>query len=377
MEPCSHGLRNVTYSHVSMPQTKKNNQGPDTEAPFSGNVSFFKKLLLIALVVAIAWFVFKARYALLLAFTATVLAIVLSGVACRLSRRTPWSEKGWVYRLVLTFIVVAVIGLTVGLGFLVGPEVAKDFKELQGDLPEALEKIREYPVVGNFFTNGGEDGSKTTLPPLFSDVFSKAIDMASIAVTAVTWFALVVFMALFAAAEPTRYKQGIISIFPTKHRETAGNTIDACCDAIWDWIVGQGFAMLIIGALTTGGLFLIGMEYALTLGLIAGLLQFVPYLGPILSSIPAILVAVTISPTMVLWVAVLYTSIQFLESNLITPLIFEKKTLLPPVVTLLATVMFTLTFGVLGTVIATPATVLLLTLYNEIYQRKILHAQGS
>lgn len=130
--------------------------------------------------------------------------------------------------------------------------------------------------------------------------------------------------------------------------------------------------MTLIGLLTTGGLYLIRMEYALTLGLMAGLFQFIPYLGPYLSAVPAVLVAVTISPQMVTWVIVLYFVIQMVEGNLITPFVLQKRADLPPAITLFSTVVFGVVFGPLGVIVATPLAVLLLVLFQELYEKEVL-----
>lgn len=129
--------------------------------------------------------------------------------------------------------------------------------------------------------------------------------------------------------------------------------------------------MLIVGGMSVTGLLLIDVRYALTLGVLAGLFQFVPYLGPITSSIPALLVAASMSPDKVLWVALLYLVIQFAEGNLITPLVMKKKADLPPLATLAATVFFGTVFGLIGVIVATPLAVVLMTLKQDFYDKHI------
>ena len=105
-----------------------------------------------------------------------------------------------------------------------------------------------------------------------------------------------------------------------------------------------------------------------------GLFQFVPYIGPIISAVPAILVAFTMSPQTALWVALLYLGIQFVEGNFITPMVMQHEADLPPLATLLATIAFAAVFGLLGAIVATPLAVVLMTLKQEVYDTRILEA---
>ena len=104
----------------------------------------------------------------------------------------------------------------------------------------------------------------------------------------------------------------------------------------------------------------------------AGLLQFIPFLGPYLSAVPAVMIAITISPQMVLWVIILYFIIQLVEGNFITPFVLQNRADIPPAFTLFSTVVFGVVFGPLGVIVATPLSVLLLVLYQELYQKGVL-----
>lgn len=139
-----------------------------------------------------------------------------------------------------------------------------------------------------------------------------------------------VVLAVFLADDPPLYRKAIVSVFPVSMRPRASLVLDACARGLWRWLLGQAFAMALICLFTTAGLYLIQMEHALTLGLIAELLQFIPYLGPYLSAIPAVMVAVTVSPGMVLWVTLLYLVVHLVESNLVTPFVFQNRANLPP-----------------------------------------------
>jgi predicted PurR-regulated permease PerM len=122
----------------------------------------------------------------------------------------------------------------------------------------------------------------------------------------------------------------------------------------------------------TLGLFAIGMPSALALGFLAGLSEFVPIVGPILSAIPALLLAFSEGGNMVFWVAGLYLLIQQLEGNVIMPLVQRKTVDLPPVVALFALVALGILFGPLGVLLGTPLTVVLYVAVNQLYVRDTL-----
>jgi predicted PurR-regulated permease PerM len=138
------------------------------------------------------------------------------------------------------------------------------------------------------------------------------------------------------------------------------------------WLIGKGASMLFIGVLTWIGLSIIGVPLALTLGLIAGLFSFVPNFGPILSAVPAILLAFIDSPTKALYVLILFVAVQLIESNLVTPLIERRTVELPPVLTIFAQLALTILVGAVGLILATPILAVVMVLVQTIYIQDIL-----
>jgi predicted PurR-regulated permease PerM len=130
--------------------------------------------------------------------------------------------------------------------------------------------------------------------------------------------------------------------------------------------------MLFIGLLTWIGLYFIGVPLALTLGLIAGLLSFIPNFGPIFSAIPAILLAFINSPTSALYVLALFVGVQIIESNIVTPLIERRTVELPPVLTVVSQLALAVLFGAVGLILATPILAVVMVLVQTIYIQDIL-----
>jgi predicted PurR-regulated permease PerM len=165
-----------------------------------------------------------------------------------------------------------------------------------------------------------------------------------------------VFVCLYVAFDPAGYRNGVLALVSRENRSRAIRILHAVAEALRRWFVGRLVAMLLIGGLTALGLGLIGIPLGITLGLLAGLLNFIPYIGPITSFVPAGLIALLQGPAAVLWVLLLYVGVQILESYLVTPLVQARAVHLPPALTITAQVVLGLIFGAAGLLFATPLT---------------------
>ena len=133
------------------------------------------------------------------------------------------------------------------------------------------------------------------------------------------------------------------------------------------WLKGQAIAMVVVGLMTGIGLWFLGMPSAFVLGLLAGLLEFIPFAGPIISAIPAILLALVVGPEMALWVGLLYLAVQQFEGNILSPMIQQYAVDLPGVVLLFSLIGFGILFGTLGVILAAPLAVVTLVLVKRLY----------
>lgn len=364
----------------------KTSLSPDTPSPTcstsnraephsAAGYSFVQRVLLVSFAVVAVWAAYKARQVMLLAIAGLVIGVALGGSARKLSQCISWAKPQRRYPLALWLISIASLTLVLLGGYYVGPRVAEDIRQLNTEIPKAIEVVKNSAPIQAYLDNGARGLSNEQVKRLTGALTTAAGTLFTGMIYTTTSFALVVFVGIFAAAQPKLYVGVISSIFPYRLRKDCSDTIHACLMALWNWLMGQGLAMLIIGALSTTGLWLIDVRYALTLGILAGLFQFVPYVGPIISAVPALIVAITMSPQTVLWVALLYLGIQFIEGNFITPMVMQEKANLPPLVTLLSTVLFAAIFGLLGAIVATPLAVILMTLKQEIYEKRVLNPQ--
>lgn len=287
---------------------------------------------------------------LLLVFAALLMAVALWGAASPLSRVT-----GWPPRLCLALIVLTVAGgLSAALVF-GGARLVEQGSQLWDQLLAAAETGRAWmsqfewgrALLGGMSAEGMVEGSgEQVLRGIGSAVAMLAAIFAGLLIAMVA--------ALYFAVSPRLYFEGFLRLLPKPRRARAAEGLLAIGQSLRYWMLAQGVAMVLITVTSFIGLMLIGVPMALLLALIAGLTNFVPYIGPLVGAAPAVLVAFSASPSMALWVALLFAGIQLVEGNVIEPLVQRRITHLPPVLTILSqTVMGTL-FGVLGVVLATP-----------------------
>lgn len=183
---------------------------------------------------------------------------------------------------------------------------------------------------------------------------------------------LIIFMAIYIAADPDTYHRGLMHLFPHHMRSRAGEVLSAIATVLRKWLVTQLIAMAVIGTVTTVALLILDVKAAFALGLIAGLMEFIPTVGPILSAIPAVAMGFLDSPQKALTVAALYMGIQFMENHLLIPMLMKGGVDVPPVLTILGQALFTLLFGFLGLMIAVPALAASMVAIKMLYVERVV-----
>ena len=165
---------------------------------------------------------------------------------------------------------------------------------------------------------------------------------------------LMIFLSVYIGAEPTTYRSGLMHLFPQRTRKRAGEVLAAMAVALRKWLVTQLIAMAVIGAVTTVVLLVLKVKAAFALGLLAGLFEFIPTIGPILSAVPAIAMGFLDSPEKALFIGVAYIGIQFLENHILIPLLMRGGVDLPPALTVISQALMALVFGFIGLMVAVP-----------------------
>lgn len=322
---------------------------------------------LFLLLVATAWF---ASGVFVLLFASVLLAVLLHDACNQLRRFVPVS-----HRIALAAVVVTAIAALGGAGWLLAPHVSAQIEQLSQELPASLQRVQawleQFPAAQRVMR-------AIPGPSSLIENVSMLLDRASLVfgniVGIVTSAAIVAFVALYLASQPASYVDGFLRLVPPARRGRARQVIEQIGDTLTHWLRGKLLTMLVVGALTAAGLGMIGVPLALTLGIVAGLLDFIPYIGPIVAGIPAGLVAFAIDPVLVAYVALLFTVIQSVEGYLLLPLIERNTVSLPPAVTITMQVLMGIAFGLPGVALATPLAaalaVMIRLLYVEDYLRE-------
>jgi predicted PurR-regulated permease PerM len=183
---------------------------------------------------------------------------------------------------------------------------------------------------------------------------------------------IVLFGGVNLAVNPRLYRDGVVMLLPGFAREKTARAFDAAGKALKLWLLGQLFAMVVTGVLTGLALWLIGLPAAAGLGLIAGVLEFIPLVGPFLGAVPGLLTAASIDASALVWTIVAFLAIQQIESNVIQPIITRKAVEIPPALLLFAVIASGAVFGFLGVILAVPLTVVIYVLVKALYVREVL-----
>jgi predicted PurR-regulated permease PerM len=219
---------------------------------------------------------------------------------------------------------------------------------------------------------GGQVDLRKSLTQQLAGVGRHFFSVFSSTVAVLGALVILLFVAIFVATDPGLYHRGLMHLFPHGARRRAGEVLSATATTLRRWLLMQLVAMLAIGSVTTVVLLLLDVKAAVALGLIAGLLEFIPYVGPILSAVPAIAMALVDGPEKALWVVVAYIAIQQLEGVVLQPLLMKEGLELPPVMTILGQALFSLVFGFLGLLLAVPLLASVMVPVKLLYVRDVV-----
>lgn len=301
-------------------------------------------------------------------FAGILLAVFLAGVSQELN------EDVYVPRpLALLLTIVGLAGLLVGLWMLAGPDISEQVNALAALLPDATERLasrlrrsaQQYEWIRRFVE------PSQLLPPV-SSVIGRVTNVFRGTINVLVNGFIIVFIGVYGAAAPGPYVDGVVRLVPPWYRPRAREVLHALGRALRWWLIGRFVMMTIVGILTALGLHLAGIPSPIALGLVAALFSFVPYLGPVLSVLPALLVASVLGVEEVVYVIIVYTAVQLLESYLIAPLVQQQAVHIPPATVITAQFIGGIGAGAAGVLLATPLTIVIIVLVQTLYVEDVL-----
>ena len=352
---------------------------------------------------------------------------ILFGIA--LTAGVDWLQRRRVPRgLGAVLIVLAFLGALAGLGALTAPSITGQLRDLKTQLPAAIGKIQRWvkerqdgvtqvleqvspeAAAGAAGQRGGDTagaaggqgrepeqakpgqepseegqqpgekpGAEKKQPSLgegiadqLGGVARHLFGFASSTLAVLGGLVLILFVAIFVAIDAETYQDGLMHLFPHKARRRAREVLTATAAMLRRWLFTQFISMVLVGALTAVVLLILGIDAAVALGIIAGILEFVPIAGPIMASIPAIAMGFLDGPEKAIYVALAYVAIQQIESNVLYPLLMKKGLELPPVLTIFTQGVLATVFGFIGLLVAVPMLAAAIVPIKMLYVRDVV-----
>jgi predicted PurR-regulated permease PerM len=325
--------------------------------------------LSLAALLAAAWML---RNLILLAFLAGLLAVLLRALGDRVHALTGLGRR-W------SALAVALLGLALaGLAaFLLAPVLISQAKELVARLPGAVQGFQDRIGDISWLSDAWDQFSAQFSLPRPAVAVSQAGAVFGLVTASLGNLVFVVVTAIFLALAPEIYVDGAGRLVPERDRGFARRLLAELGRTLKAWLGGQLATMSIVALLSGVGLWALGVPYALVLGLFAGLLDFVPYLGPILGAAPAVLIALSESPSTALWTLALFFVVQQIEGNVLQPIIQQSAVDIPPALLLVFLFAMGQLFGLTGLLVATPLLAILLVAVRRIYVERILEGQDA
>jgi predicted PurR-regulated permease PerM len=344
----------------------------------------WKKLAVMTLTVLSLLIIWKTHQIWAAAFLGVLIAFSLNGPAEWLRQyvRIPT----WLATSLVIFVLFVVL---TGLGWIIASPLSVQFDQLFKELPAATEKVfvwLDQRPWGQSIVKRAEEWSgmshsldedqpdeETSSRPDYAQLLGHVAGALSVTVKTGSLLIVSIVVMIFVAFDPHVYERGVIWLVPKEQDEIARQTMDRLRVAMRWWMVGRLTSMMAVGLLTSLGMWMIGMPAPLALGAIAGLLSFVPNIGPIVAALPGLLLALGQGPWMVLWAGLIYLAAQFVESNAITPLVEQYAIAVPPGILIVTQFVFASLGGVWGMIISTPLLVVVMVLVQQLYINQALH----
>lgn len=315
-----------------------------------------------------------AATAVFLLFGGGLFAVFLKAAAEFVQKWTRLSDG-----MALTVVLVLIAALSVvGTWFFAAP-ISDQVSQLTTQLPKSIDSLRtqlENREWGQWLINKADQSNQN------AGGAQQAVKTGVQAITVLTeglgYILVIFFVGIYFAVDPGLYLHGVLRLFPLSVRGTVRQAIIETVDALRCWLMGRLLAMAFVGLATGLGLWLLSIPLALLLGLLSGLLSFIPYVGPVISLLPAMLLSLQLhGVTWALYVIGLYLGVQIIQDYVLTPVIQQRTVALPPVLILMSQIFAGIWIGPIGVTFATPFTVVLMVLVRRLYVEEYLEGHGT
>jgi predicted PurR-regulated permease PerM len=332
----------------------------DPQTGDGGDLPFIRRTLIVIGLVACAFLAWKLRFVLVLLFGSVLVATIIRSIASPFKTHLRLPDGLAVAISVL--LIVTVAGSTF---WIISSQISAQMAHLADALP------RSIAMVDSWLAGLGLDHPlQTWIQHIHSDnnvILANFGGWLSTLTLVIASILILIFGGIFLAAQPRFYGIGAIKLIPPERRALIAEATAESAVALRLWLKGQLVAMVAIGVLTWIGFMIIGVQSPLVLAIIAGILEFIPYAGPIASAVPAVLVALVQGPELAAWTVVMYFVVHHLEAYVLQPVVQQWAVEVPAVIMLFSLLAFGLLFGIIGVFFAAPLAVVTYVLVKRLY----------
>ncbi|HZY66091.1 MAG: AI-2E family transporter [Actinomycetota bacterium] len=324
---------------------------------------------LVFAILLLSYLVYKISLIVLVFLLTLLFSIIISGPVDYLEHRGIGRAWG-------TLLVLGGTALTIYLaGLALADTVTKQAEEFAQSLPELLaefqallQRLQDASGIDLGLQLGPADIFERLRGFLSGDVFAVAADVGGSIANGVSLAVVALIATIYLVINPRPLVQGFVAFFPAEWRPRTREILSKMYNSVQKWFLGQLTSMTIIGVFSAIALSIIGIPFAVLLGLISGLISFIPFIGPVISVIPPTLLGLTSDdPLKALWVIAAYLIIQAIESNLIQPIVMSRAVSLHPAVVVFALLIMGTLFGFVGLLLAVPLVAALHVLARELW----------
>ncbi len=322
----------------------------------------------VAVAVVVIWAAYLAREALLLIYVSVLFAIGFSPLVRLLERQRllPIGTRRLPRWLAILFIYLIIIGVLTIVGLMVVPPLIRQARELWANLPDMFGRAQRFLIQAGLLDHELTFKEAVQRAPGGSDAVGTVVGALWGVVGGVFGLVTILILTFYFLIEAESAFDAFLRLFPATRRGRVAAASREVTLKVSAWLTGQLLLGAIIGSTAAIGLGLLGVPYFYVLALIAGIGEMIPVVGPVLASIPAILVALTVSPQLALGVAVFYIAQQQFENHVLVPKVMERQVGVSAGMVIVALLIGGSLLGIVGAILAVPTAAILLVILQEL-----------
>jgi predicted PurR-regulated permease PerM len=344
-----------------------------TNSPGSSEITTYAQRVSITVGITILFLGLTGLFVFSFQVFLFIIGALLIALPMRAGARALHDKTGMKEGIALIIIIVGTLGLATGICWLFAAKISEQIGQFKQQIPEAVESAKQQlgnSEIGRQILNSIP--SATDIAQNSSEVMAHAPGFLSSTFGVLSSLYIIIIMAAFIVVNPRMYRAGLIMLVPKTGRRRAGEILTNLNNTLVSWLLGQLFSMTVVGVLTFICLWILGVPLAGVLGLLAGILSFIPNLGPIIALLPALLFASLDGSGQVLYVLILYLAVQAFESSVATPMVQKKMINMPPALVFGSQLLIGSFSGLLGLTLATPIMAMVMVLVKMVYVKDIL-----